>query len=217
MSTITRSRSETSNVSPVLLVGHPNVGKSALFNRLTGGENIKSNYSSNSRAPQGFWIELTGANVTESNYPGTTVDFTTGELTYKGESMDVIDVPGTFSLDPKNTAEEVAADILEEHSDATVVCVVDATRYERGLNLVLEVIEQGYTVVLAVNMWDEAREQNIDIDIDRLETILDVPVTPTVATSGEGIKQLVESFERARSSSVPAIRERLAADGDEKI
>ena len=205
--------STDSGTSTVLMFGHPNVGKSALFNQLTREGGIRSNYSPNASAPQGFWLELTGSAVTESNYPGTTVDYTTGKFTSNGESMDVIDVPGAFSLDPKNTTEEVAVDILKEHPDATVACVVDATRVERGLSLVLEVIEHGYDVVLAVNMWDEARKQNIHIDVDHLETVFDVPVTPTTATTGEGVKQLVESFDHARAPAIAEIRERVRASG----
>ncbi|AKH96577.1 Ferrous iron transport protein B [Halanaeroarchaeum sulfurireducens] len=171
-----------------MLVGHPNVGKSALFNRLTG------------------------ADITESNYPGTTVDYTEGELLADGRSLQVIDVPGTFSLDPKDRAEEVAVELLEANPGATVVCVVDATRIERGLNLALEVIERGYEVVLAVNMWDEAREKNIDIDVDGLEEMLGVPVTPTIATAGVGIKDLVESLSRATAPSIEDIERRASTE-----
>jgi ferrous iron transport protein B len=183
------SVSTTAEVETVLLVGHPNVGKSALFNQLTGGD------------------------AAESNYPGTTVGYTSGELVVDGESIDVVDVPGTFSLDPKNKAEEVAADILDANPDATVVCVVDATRFERGLNLAIEVIERDYAVALALNMWDEARNGNVDIDVDRLETVLDVPVTPTVATNGEGAERLVDRLGRARSPSVTAIGDRVTDGG----
>ncbi|WP_083426109.1 FeoB small GTPase domain-containing protein [Halodesulfurarchaeum formicicum] len=192
----------------ILLVGHPNVGKSALFNQLTGSGNIDSNVRSNKWSQQGFWPNFGESNVTESNYPGTTVDYTHGELQYQGESIDVIDVPGTFSLSPKNASEEVAVEILEEHSDAVVVCVLDATRIERGLNLLLEIIDDGYDVTVAANMIDEARKQNIQIDVAHLEHILDVPVVPTVATTGEGLKDLVESIEAAHSPSLTAIQER---------
>ena len=175
----------------VLLMGQPNVGKSALFNRLTG------------------------ADITESNYGGTTVDYTEGTLTWDGRELPVIDVPGTFSLDPKDSAEEVAVEILEDNAEALVVCVVDATKFERGLYLVLEVIERGYDVVVALNMWDEAREHDIDIDVDELETVLGVPVTPTVATAGTGIKDLIDSFDAAAGESIRDVRRRLE-DHDER-
>ena len=91
----------------ILLMGHPNVGKSAVFNRLTG------------------------ASISESNYPGTTVDFTEGRTVVAGEKCRIIDVPGTFSTEPRDEAEKVALDILKENSDATVILVIDSTKVER--------------------------------------------------------------------------------------
>lgn len=198
--------STSHELSTVLLFGHPNVGKSAIFNQLTQERDVQSNYSPNPIAPQGFWVELTGNAVTESNYPGTTVDYTTGKLTRAGRSVEVIDVPGTFSLDPKNTTEEVAVGILEEHPNATIACVVDATQIERGLSLLIEIIERDRDVVLAINMWDEACQRNIHIDTDDLQAILGVPVTPTTATTGEGISELVESLEHAKAPSISDIQ-----------
>jgi ferrous iron transport protein B len=154
----------------ILLMGHPNVGKSAVFNRLTG------------------------ANITESNYPGTTVDFTEGYAFIEGNEYKIIDVPGTFSTDPKDEAEKVALDILAEHEDAIVVVVIDSTKVERGLYLAFEVMERGYRVAIALNMWDDAEKHNLKIDVERLEEILGVPVVPTVAISGKGISSLVEKI-----------------------
>lgn len=151
----------------VLLMGHPNVGKSVFFNRLTG------------------------ANVTESNYPGTTVDYTKGWMKIEGEDVELVDVPGTFSLDPKDKAEDVAVAMLHETKDVKVISVIDASKIERGLYLALEIIEEGYPVVIALNMWDVAWDKNIRIDAKKLEQILGVPVVPTTAISGEGIKELV--------------------------
>ncbi|MFW6458747.1 MAG: FeoB small GTPase domain-containing protein [Halodesulfurarchaeum sp.] len=170
---------------PVLLMGHPNVGKSALFNRLAGAE------------------------ITESNYPGTTVDYTEGTVHVDGVARDIIDVPGTFSLDPKDSAESVAVDLLEDTPEATVVSVIDATRIERGLNLTLELIERGYDLVVVLNMWDEAVSRNIDIDTAEFEAILDVPVVPTVATEGTGIKELIRRLPEARHTSFESIRRSL--------
>ncbi len=148
-------------------MGHPNVGKSVFFNRLTG------------------------ANVTESNYPGTTVDYTKGWMKIEGEDVELVDVPGTFSLDPKDKAEDVAVAMLHETRDVKVISVIDASKIERGLYLALEIIEEGYPVVIALNMWDVAWDKNIRIDARKLEQILGVPVVPTTAISGEGIKELV--------------------------
>jgi len=169
----------------ILLMGHPNVGKSAFFNRLAG------------------------VNVIESNYPGTTVDYTKGYIRLEDEDIEIIDVPGVFSLEPKDKAEEVAVSMLNENKDALVVCVLDASKIERGLYLALEIIEREYRVVLALNMWDVAEDKNIQIDVTKLEQILGVPVVPTIAISGEGIKELVERIKEARVIEVKEIIERV--------
>ena len=165
----------------ILLMGHPNVGKSVFFNRLTG------------------------ANVTESNYPGTTVDYTKGWMKIGGEDYELVDVPGTFSLDPKDKAEEVAVTMLHENRDASVISVIDASKIERGIYLALEIIEEGYPVVIALNMWDVAGDKNIRIDVDNLERILGVPVVPTTAISGEGIKELVSRLKDAKTVGIDEI------------
>lgn len=165
----------------ILLMGHPNVGKSVFFNRLTG------------------------SNVIESNYPGTTVDYTKGYMVLENRDIEVIDVPGTFSLEPKDKAEEVAVKMLEEEKDAIVVCVIDASKIERGLYLALEIIEKGYPVIIALNMWDVAKDKNIEIDVKNLEKILEVPVIPTVAISGEGIKEVVSRIKEAKPVKIKNI------------
>lgn len=165
----------------ILLMGHPNVGKSVFFNRLTG------------------------ANVTESNYPGTTVDYTKGWMKFEGRYVELVDVPGTFSLDPKDRAEEVAVAMLHENKDAKVISVIDASKIERGLYLAMEIIEEGYPMVIALNMRDVAEDKNIVIDADRLERILGIPVVSTVAIAGEGIKELVSRLKEAKPVNVADI------------
>jgi len=157
----------------ILLMGNPNVGKSVFFNRLTG------------------------ANVIESNYPGTTVDYTKGYMKGDSEDFEIIDVPGTFSLEPKDKAEEVAVKMLEEEKGALVICVIDASKIERGLYLALEIIERGYPVVVALNMWDVAEDKKIQINIEKLKSILNIPVIPTIAISGKGFKEIVLSIKKA--------------------
>ena len=169
----------------ILLMGHPNVGKSAVFNRLTG------------------------ANITESNYPGTTVDLTEGYTFVSGKEYKVIDVPGTFSTEPKDEAEKVALDILAEHEDAIVIVVIDSTKVERGLYLAFEVMEMGYRVIIALNMWDDAEKHNLSIDVEGLEEILEVPVVPTIAISGKGIAALVENIPDASRVDIEDLREKI--------
>jgi ferrous iron transport protein B len=156
----------------ILIIGNPNVGKSVVFSRLTG------------------------VHVTASNYPGTTVEFTEGHMMFRGEKTTVIDVPGTYSLDPTNKAEEVAVDMLE-HGDF-IINVVDATNLERNLNLTLQLIERGKPTVVVLNMWDETTHRGISIDIEALRKELGVPVIPTVAVTGEGIRHMVEALESAK-------------------
>ena len=169
----------------VLLIGHPNVGKSVIFNRLTG------------------------ANVISSNYPGTTVDYSKGYMRQFGRDIELIDVPGTFSLEPKDKAEEVAVKMLRDNPDALIICVIDAAKIERGLYLVLELIEKGLPMVLSLNMWDVAHDKNIIIDEKKLETILGIPVVPTVAVSAEGISDLVHKLQDVKPASLSDIVFRL--------
>ncbi|MFO7792105.1 MAG: FeoB small GTPase domain-containing protein [Candidatus Saliniplasma sp.] len=173
----------------LLLMGHPNVGKSVVFNRLTG------------------------ANVTESNYPGTTVDYTQGYMQLDDEEVELIDVPGTFSLEPKDKAEEVAVRMLEENKDSVVICVIDSTKLERGLYLALEIIEKGYPVIIALNMWDVAEDKEIDIDLERLRKLLGVPIVTTIAISGAGIKELASRIKEAKPVDVSRIKRRAKVSG----
>jgi len=162
-------------VKTILLMGNPNVGKSVLFSRLTG------------------------VYVTASNYPGTTVGFTKGFLRIGGEKAVLIDVPGTYTLEPTSRAEEVASKLLEQGD--VIINVVDATNLERNLNLTLELIRREIPIIVALNLWDESKHTGISIDAKRLEEILGVPVVPTSAISGEGIKNLVSRIDEARAGT----------------
>ena len=127
----------------------------------------------------------------------------------EGEDVEIIDVPGAFSLEPKDKAEEVAVKMLKESRNSVVVCVLDSAKVERGLYLALEIIEEGFPVVLALNMWDIAEDKNIQIDVERLQQILGVPIVPTVAISGEGIKELVSRLGEASPVKVERIVKRM--------
>ncbi|MFP4170856.1 MAG: FeoB small GTPase domain-containing protein [Methanomassiliicoccales archaeon] len=174
----------------LVMVGNPNVGKSVVFSRITG------------------------ASVLTSNYPGTTVEFSQGEAELDGERWTVIDAPGTYSLEPTNKAEEVAKEMAEGAD--LVLNVVDSTNLERNLNLTLMLLEKGLPTVVALNMWDEAGHLGIHIDTEALEEKLGVPVVPTVALTGEGVKEVVETFHRARRPDFPRMdtRERWGKVGE---
>ncbi|WP_342675801.1 FeoB small GTPase domain-containing protein [Methanofollis sp. UBA420] len=179
------------NIRTVLMVGNPNVGKSALFNRLTGAEAVVS------------------------NYPGTTVDVMRGTLVEGGATYEIIDVPGAYSLEPRDAAEDVAVHILKEHPDAVVLLVLDATRLERGLYLSLEVIERGAPVLVVLNMMDAARAKSIAVDARRLQNLLGVPVVQTSATVGEGIKDLAGTLRKAQTADIDAIAARANGSSPE--
>lgn len=174
----------------VLLVGNPNVGKSVVFSRLTG------------------------VRTTISNYPGTTVSYTRGVLKLGEEKVEVVDVPGIYTLEPTSEAEEIALKMLQ--SGVTVINVVNATHLERSLYLTLQLLERGLPIVVALNMWDDTKHQGIHIDVEKLRALLGVPVIPTVALTGEGIKELVQNIPKATSPNIsPRSRdERWAAIGD---
>lgn len=155
----------------IVLAGNPNVGKSVIFS------------------------QLTGAKVMISNYSGTTVEFTRGQLNTEHESFEVLDAPGTYSLEPTSKVEEVASDLVEKAD--IVINVVDATNLERNLFLTTELMERDVPLIIALNMIDEAGHKGVKIDVEKMESELGVPVIPTVAVSGEGLKDLVDSLSRS--------------------
>jgi len=166
-------------IKKIFLVGNPNVGKSVVFSRLTGVQ------------------------VIVSNYPGTTVEFSRGYFKINEEKIEVIDLPGTYSLEPTSSAEEVAVSLLKEANkeESVIINVVDATNLERNLFLTLQLIEEGYPVVVCLNMCDDMVHRGISIDIKKLEEILEVPVISTCAVTGLGIKLLRERINEAKTKS----------------
>jgi ferrous iron transport protein B len=167
----------------VAIVGSPNVGKSLIFNRLTG------------------------IYVTVSNYPGTTVEVFRGRTYIDGVLYEIVDTPGMYSLLPSSEEERVARRLLMEERPDVVVHVVEAKNLERMLPLTLQLIEAGFPLVLALNMMDEAKKAGVQIDIELLAEILCVPVVPVVATTGQGIEQLRRVIhEVAQGSAAYTIR-----------
>lgn len=164
-------------IDKILLMGNPNVGKSTVFSRLTG------------------------AKVVISNYPGTTVEFTQGQMKLGEEKTMVIDVPGTYTLEPTSKAEEVATQMLKD-GNLVVINIIDATNLERNLYLTLQLLEKGIPVVAALNMWDDTKHRGIHIDTEKLEAVLGVPVIPICGLTGEGIKELVNRLGQAGVSKL---------------
>jgi len=154
----------------IVLVGNPNVGKSLLFNRLTG------------------------AYVTVSNYPGTTVTSDSGSCDISGESFDIVDSPGMYSLSSITEEERISKLILLEEEPDVLLHVADAKNLERMLPLTLQLIEADLPVILVLNMMDEAEEVGLQIDHAKLEKELGIPVVPTAATTGRGVAELINKI-----------------------
>lgn len=164
---ITRSSEE---VKVVAFGGNPNVGKSTIFNNLTG---LKQH---------------TG------NWPGKTVTNATGNYMYKDKKFILVDIPGTYSLMSNSEEEEVARDFICFGNPDVSVIIVDATCIERNLNLVLQTIEITDKVIVCVNLMDEAKRKGIAIDLIKLSLLLGVPIIGTCANKGEGLRGLVDSI-----------------------
>jgi ferrous iron transport protein B len=161
----------------VILVGNPNVGKSAMFGALTGKY------------------------VTVSNYPGTTVEVTRGSATIDGRPWHVMDTPGTNNLLPMSEDEQVTRDILLSERGYVALQVCDAKNLRRGLLLATQLAEAGIPFVLALNMADEAASRGIAIDAARLSRELGVDVVPTVAVQRQGLGTLQSRLADARTST----------------
>lgn len=171
-----------SGVRRLIVCGPPNVGKSLIFNRLTGRHAIVS------------------------NYPGTTVEISSG-TSDRLPGYEVSDTPGAYSLLPITDEERVSRDVLIEAHDATILHIVDAKNLRRMMPMTLELLELGLQVVLVLNMMDEARQYHVHIDSNQLGELLGIPVIETVATRNEGIDDLcriiLDGIPPSRSLSVP--------------
>lgn len=157
---------KTESIPQVALVGTPNVGKSVLFNALTG------------------------TYVTVSNYPGTTVEVSRGQMTVGDRLFAVVDTPGMYSLLPITEEEKVSRDLLLSEPVDLVIHVIDAKNLGRMLPLTFQLIEAGLPVLLAVNMIDEAEQLGIQIHRDHLEMELGIPVVTMAAALNVGLRDL---------------------------
>jgi ferrous iron transport protein B len=167
----------------IALAGHPNCGKTALFNAITG-----------SRQKVG-------------NYTGVTVERKEGTASSpSGKQLSVLDLPGTYSLDARTPDEQITRDVIlgrvaNEEAPEVLIAVADATNLERSLSLVLELQELGVPVVLALNMMDLAQSRGLELDLSVLKRELSVPVVPTVAVKKLGISELLTEVERVLGRS----------------
>src|SRR3989304_3080669 len=176
----------------IAVVGNPNTGKSTRFTALAGGR------------------QRVG------NYPGVTVEKKTGHLRHDGETFELIDLPGTYSLAPRSPDEMVTVDVLLGRSAGgpppdVVLSIVDASNLERNLFLTSQVLALGLPTVVALNMTDLARDRRIEIDVPALAQRLRVPVVPIQANRREGLEALKAALALAANEK-PAERENPLPD-----
>ncbi|NLY45856.1 MAG: GTP-binding protein [Tissierella sp.] len=150
----------------IALAGNPNSGKTTLFN------------------------ELTGARQHVGNWPGVTVDKKEGQYK-KNKKINILDLPGTYSLSPYSAEEVIARDYIVKDKPDVVIDIVDGTNIERNLYLTLQIAETKIPMVVAINMMDEVEAQGDKVNFDKLSKLLGVPVVPIVARTGKGIDDLM--------------------------
>ncbi|CVK32000.1 FeoB small GTPase domain-containing protein [Methanoculleus bourgensis] len=149
------------------LVGNPSVGKSLIFN------------------------QLTGLGVEVSNYPGTTVELQRGNTCFQREMIELVDLPGIYSLEGDSDEESLVRRYLDQHETDAIIAVVNVTRLERNLYLLLQVAEYGLPMVVVLNMADEAIQQGLEIDPGPLRDLLGVDVILTAASQGKNIDRII--------------------------
>ena len=157
----------------IALAGNPNAGKTTIFNALTGLR------------------QHTG------NWPGKTVEKKEGEIEHDGKTINIVDLPGTYSLTAYSPEEIIARDYIIEERPDVVINVIDATNLERNLYLTVQILELDVPVILALNMTDELNKSGTKINMDQLSQFLgNVPVVQTAANKGKGVSELVNKAVR---------------------
>jgi ferrous iron transport protein B len=164
------------NKLKILLIGQPNVGKSSLLNSLVGPR-----------------VEI-------SNYPGTTVELTEAKKVFRNTEINFVDTPGIYSISDRSQEEKVTEkSLFESDADGTVV-IIDTTSLERGLYLVLQILEAKTSMVIALNFLEEAQQKGVKVDYKKLSRLLKVPVVPINAVTGKGINKLLNKIFRIKSN-----------------
>ncbi len=178
--------SEPKGTLNVSLVGNPNTGKTTLFNLLTGTQHHVG------------------------NYPGVTIDKVIGRCDAGSKYLEIVDLPGTYSLSPYSLEEIVVRKHLLEESPDVLVLVVDASNLRRNLYLALQLLELGMPLVIALNMTDVARQNGIIIDASLLEKLIGIPVVPLIARTGFGQRALLRRIIETAESSDAGVLRRLS-------
>jgi ferrous iron transport protein B len=174
--------SDRSKVINVALLGNPNCGKTSMFNIVSG------------------------AHEHVGNYAGVTVGAKEGSLKYKGYKINIVDLPGTYSLSAYSPEEEYVLRYLKTETPDVIVNVVVASNLERNLYLTTELIDMNRSMVIALNMFDELKKNNIKLDYKHLGKMMGVPIVPTVASSGQGVNDLLDTIIDIYEMKQPDIR-----------
>jgi ferrous iron transport protein B len=177
----------------VIFLGQPNSGKSTLFNAIAGHKALTS------------------------NFPGTSYKHTHSEVNIEGRLLNVVDLPGTYSLSPSEPAEKVILSHLFQEKPDLIVNVVDASILGRSLELTLELLELGYPMIVALNMVDLAEKKGVHIDPQKLEKLLGVRVVPTVASHGRGLKELLKAAFFCLDNKCPVVSPGWSGDVEEEV
>ncbi|MGB9906629.1 MAG: ferrous iron transport protein B [Candidatus Saccharicenans sp.] len=181
------------NVPVIVFIGQPNCGKSTLFNAIAGFK------------------------AQTANFPGTTVCHAHSEVMWKGRVYSIVDLPGTYSLTPQEPQEKVVLTHIFQEKLDLIVNVIDASLLCRSLELTLELLELEYPMVVVLNMMDLAEKKGMKIDAAALEEKLGVPVIKTVATRGEGTRELMDQVEKVLTEGRPSRHLRYSGEVESRI
>ncbi len=177
----------------ISLIGQPNCGKSTIFNYFSGYK------------------------AAVSNFPGTTVKYTTSQVVFEGEKLTCVDLPGVYSLTSIDPAERESRNYLLAGKSDVIINVMDASLLSRSLELTLELMSLERPLVVALNMMDEAARKGITIDAAQLSELLGVPVVPTVAAAGRGLSALLRAALSAGRAGVRPVQTQFSRDVEEEI
>src|SRR6056297_1940948 len=162
----------------VAIVGNPNVGKTAILNKIAGQK------------------------LKVGNWPGVTVEKKEAVIEFNGKKLKLVDLPGIYSLSPYSMEENIARDFVIEENPDFIVNVIDSTNLERNLYLTTQLMELEIPMVVALNMWDEFEKKGYKIDLDLFKELVGIDVVPTVGRTGEGV---VDLFQAGMNAKVPSV------------
>jgi len=181
------------NYPDIVFIGQPNCGKSTLFNAVAGLKAVTS------------------------NFPGTTVEHTHSKVNVEGRILNIIDLPGMYSLNPSDEAEKVALSHLFLEKPELIINVLDASILGRSLEMTLELIELEYPMIIALNMTDLAEKKGITIDTEKMEKILKIPVISTIASHGRGLKKLMKAAIKSLEEKRAPVMQEWSKDVEETV